>query len=478
VKTRRRRHLALVRHDIAQLNRSLVLTDAGLAVTDREYRLWRRTPVRCRGCERLLARCKCQDAWFAERERGVSTTIGSLCSGMGGLDLAVEAVLGPARHAWHAESDPDASKVLATHWPDTPNRGDLTAVDWSQVEPVDVLVAGYPCQGESLAGRRRGAGDERWLWPHVAGAVRVVRPRLVVLENVPGHLSMGFGRVLGDLAACGYDARWQCVRASDVGAPHRRERVFIVAWPADPEGFGHRLTGPQGWRRVPSALVAGGAGPDGVMLLPTPTAERVSSRIDTRLSGDGRTTPNKLGWAVADALPPTPAARDHKGANQRQDDTCLHGALLPTPRASDGTKGGPNQRGSSGDLMLPSAVMELLPTPMAADGGWGRGSSAGFGLRNESRTIAETWGRYAPAIARWEQVVGRPAPDPTEPGSRGQPRLSPRFVEWLMGLPAGWVTDHVGRNAALRILGNGVVWQQGAYALRSLLGAEALGSAA
>lgn len=104
------------------------------------------------------------------------TTIGSCCSGMGGLDLAAEAVLGPLRHAWHAETDPDASKVLAAHWPGTPNLGDLTAVDWATVEPVDVLTAGYPCQPLSLAGRRRGLADERWLWDDVAGAVRVVRP--------------------------------------------------------------------------------------------------------------------------------------------------------------------------------------------------------------------------------------------------------------------------------------------------------------
>jgi DNA (cytosine-5)-methyltransferase 1 len=80
----------------------------------------------------------------------------------------------------------------------------------------------------------------------------------------------------------------------------------------------------------------------------------------------------------------------------------------------------------------------------------------------------DRWGRCAPAVARWETVLGRPAPDPTEPGTRGQPRLSARFVEWLMGLPAGWVTDHVGRSAALRILGNGVVPQQGAHALTHL----------
>lgn len=117
------------------------------------------------------------------------------------------------------------------------------------------------------------------------------------------------------------------------------------------------------------------------------------------------------------------------------------GRLLPTPRATDGTKGGPNQRGSSGDLMLPSAVHT-------------------------------DWRQFAPAIARWERLLGRPAPRPKEPSAKnGAERLSPAFVEWMQGLPAGWVTDVPGlsRNDCFRLLGNGVVPQQCAEALRILL---------
>ena len=112
--------------------------------------------------------------------------------------------------------------------------------------------------------------------------------------------------------------------------------------------------------------------------------------------------------------------------------------LLPPPRATDGTKGGPSQAGSSGGLMLPGAVQP------------GR------------------FGPYAPAIQRWEQVLGRPAPAPTEPG-KTRPRLASRFVEWLMGLDDGHVTG-VGltRNQELKALGNGVVPQQGAAALAHL----------
>lgn len=155
--------------------------------------------------------------------------IGELCAGVGGLSRALLEVLPDAEVAWVSEIDPAACAVLDAHWPGVKNLGDLTVVDWSTVDPVDVLVAGYPCTPFSHAGKRKGASDDRHIWPYIADAVRVLRPRLVVLENVAGHLSLGFGRVLGDLAEAGYDARWCCLRASDVGACHRRERVFVLA---------------------------------------------------------------------------------------------------------------------------------------------------------------------------------------------------------------------------------------------------------
>lgn len=155
-------------------------------------------------------------------------TIGSLCTGIGGADLAAEALgLGPM--AWYSEVDRDACKVLDARWPGVENLGDLTAVEWERVEPVDVLVAGYPCQPFSFAGRRKGTTDERHLWPHIRCALRLLRPRLVLLENVAGHLSLGFDRVLADLAADGFDASWTTLRASEVGACHRRDRLFIAA---------------------------------------------------------------------------------------------------------------------------------------------------------------------------------------------------------------------------------------------------------
>lgn len=159
-------------------------------------------------------------------------TIGSLCSGIGGLDLATEGHYG-ARLAWCAEVDRGACEVLARSWPEAPNLGDVAAVAWGEVEPVDILTAGYPCQPFAAAGSRKGNADARHLWPYVANAVRVLGPRRVVLENVADHLSLGFGDVLGDLAAAGFDAEWCVLRASEVGAAHRRARLFAVA--SDPD---------------------------------------------------------------------------------------------------------------------------------------------------------------------------------------------------------------------------------------------------
>lgn len=157
--------------------------------------------------------------------------IGELFAGYGGLAMGVQQVLG-GEIAWHSEIDPAASKILAHHWPHVPNHGDITAIDWAELEAVDILTGGWPCQPFSMAGKQKAQEDERALWPYVAGAVRALRPRYVILENVSAILFLGeLARAVGDLAQIGYDARWVCVRASDVGAPHHRERCFILAYP-------------------------------------------------------------------------------------------------------------------------------------------------------------------------------------------------------------------------------------------------------
>ena len=371
--------------------------------------------------------------------------LGSLCSGAGSLDLAVEQVFG-AETVWHCEIDDAASKVLAHRWPDVPNHRDLTTTDWSAVEPVDILTGGYPCQPFSHAGKRKGTDDERHIWPDVREAIRRLRPRYTFLENVAGHRSLGFNRVLGDLAEDGLHARWTSVRASDVGAPHQRERLFILVTPPDADD----TTCCSGHSR--SASASGDGQTDRIV-------GRCSDAANATRDGRDERWPEPAGQLGGSHAPergagpvellPTPTARDHKGHNQRQDETCLTGALLPTPSASDGIGGGPN---NPENRLAQGHHVQLIDLGMLPD---------------------EQWGKYSVAIRRWEQLT-RSAPSPTEPNRNGNPRLNPAFSEWMMGWPAGWVTDVPGisRNDQLRIIGNGVVVMQAVSAFQWLLNLE------
>ena len=455
--------------------------------------------------------------------------IGALFAGMGGLDLAVESVL-ESEVAWVSEFDAHPSRILAHRYPHAPNLGDVTKIDWSRVEPVDVITGGSPCQDLSHAGKRAGmkAGTRSGLWASMCDAIDIIRPRLVLWENVRGALSAeatagdvescefcvgdgqgpplrALGRVLGDLAEIGYDAAWTGLRAADAGAPHGRWRVFVLAWRADDAGA---LTwraddaGALTWRADDAGALTWRADDAGA-LLPTPAVNDMGAAYTPETwdawtermraeHGNGNGHGKSLSIEALRLLKTPTSQLAVNGGSQHPDKRKAggHGPtladevehLLPTPRATDGTKGGPNQRGSSGDLMLPSAVT-LLPTPSVADVEGGR--KARSGARSDELLLnglaaQQRFGDYAPAIARWEAVLGRPAPDPTEPtGKDGAHRLSPRFVEWMMGLPSGWVTDpaiwegmkpSTARNAQLKALGNGVVPQQAAAALRWLLG--------
>lgn len=346
----------------------------------------------------------------------------SLCSGYAGLDLAVEEVL-DARTRWFAEVDPHASRVLRAHYPGVPNLGDLTAADWTAPDwstiDADIITAGYPCQPFSTAGHRRGTEDARHIWPHIARIVRTVRPRLVVLENVVGHLTLGFGVVLADLASAGFDAEWSVLRASDVGAAHRRARVFIVA------------TDPAGERREGMERAE-----------PGPAA------------GTGRTrgaTPRDGATADADS-DRRQEFGEHDARYGRLDDRVVASRHDPARRGPDHHR--PNDATS-------------VPAPDADSAGRERRDRRSEQSR---RSIARpdraaAWGDYWPAVERWEHVVGRAAP----PILNRHGRLSAVFVEWLMGLPAGWVTAVLSNSMALHVLGNGVVPQQAAAALRILL---------
>lgn len=163
----------------------------------------------------------------------------ALCAGYGGLELGLRGVWPEARTVCYVEREAYAAAVLVAQM----GRGGLdTAPVWSDLDTfeggpwrgyVDCVTAGFPCQPHSLAGSRKGTGDERWLWPAVMRIVRDVGAWLVVLENVPGLATSGLDRVLGALAESGFAAEWGCLRASEVGAPHRRERLFVVAADAE-----------------------------------------------------------------------------------------------------------------------------------------------------------------------------------------------------------------------------------------------------
>lgn len=161
-----------------------------------------------------------------------SISVGSLFAGIGGLELGLERAGMEVR--WQVENDDYASRVLAKHWPDVARYSDVRDVGKHNLEPVDLICGGFPCQDVSLAGQRAGLeGQRSTLWSEFARIICELRPRWVLAENVPGVLSSDsnrfFGAILRDLAAAGYAAEWQSIPAAAVGAPHLRWRVFIVA---------------------------------------------------------------------------------------------------------------------------------------------------------------------------------------------------------------------------------------------------------
>lgn len=344
----------------------------------------------------------------------MSLRIGSLCTGVGGLEMAVTTVLPDAEVAWHAQYEPPdkngkpdvhqyPSQILAHRYPGVPNHGDILTADWFEAEPIDILTAGYPCQPISWAGLGKVTEDARWIWPAVAQGIRLLRPRLVFLENVAAHVVRGLPDVIADLAKLGYVGSWLCLRASDIGAPHQRKRLFILARPADADA--NRAARRLGLKRSGSRTVQG-----------TEIAERAAQQSG-RLHCGGRSTISMASDALGSGAAAAYADRPALG-------TQCHGE----------------------------------PSQQEADDRRHRVDASGRFLG---------WGPYAEAVGRWERTLGRHAPVPVD--ERG--RLAPPFVEWMMGLPAGWVTDVPGipRSAQLKALGNGVVPQQAAEALRVLI---------
>ena len=340
--------------------------------------------------------------------------VGSLFTGYGGLDLAIGGDL-----AWYSEIEPAAIQILEHHFPGVPNLGDITKINWDEVEPVDIITGGYPCQPFSHAGSRKGSGDVRHLWPHVREAIRTIRPDFAVLENVRGHVTLGLKEVLGEIADIGFDAEWGTFRASEVGAPHRRERIFIVASNTS------RWSGRAGerWSYLQSEGSTGSSAQD---------------------SGSGFTTNT-----------------DSDGHGER-----VHAGRMGSLEGE--AEGEAQQRERSREVSESGSLQVVADTDGSS---WETRIDTG---RNGERLREEplgstlnTWGDYTEAITRWETVLGRAVPDPTVVDEKtSKLRLNPVFVEWMMGLPTGWVTGHgLSRAKELKMLGNGVVPQQARVAV-------------
>ena len=173
-------------------------------------------------------------------------TVGSLFSGIGGIELGLERSSNEYarfKTVWQVEIDDYARRVLEKHWPDVRRWDDVRTFPAEPVDEwgCDLICGGFPCQDISYAGKGAGLSGERsGLWYEFARVVSVVRPRYVLVENVAALLTRGLGDVLGTLASLGYDAEWSVVSACSLGAPHTRERLFIVAYPNDSQIRTHR----------------------------------------------------------------------------------------------------------------------------------------------------------------------------------------------------------------------------------------------
>lgn len=157
--------------------------------------------------------------------------VGSLFSGIAGLDLGLERA--GMKIQWFCENNPFCRRVLKKRYPRT-----ICFTDVKYIQPtkfcksIDVLAGGFPCQPVSLAGKRNGYLDPRWLWPEFYRCIEILKPKYVLIENVEGLKTYGLSAILTDLATEGYDAEWDCLPASILGAPHIRKRYFIVGYPS------------------------------------------------------------------------------------------------------------------------------------------------------------------------------------------------------------------------------------------------------
>lgn len=239
-------------------------------------------------------------------------TFGSLFSGIGGMDLGLERAGMTCK--WQVEIDPFCQRVLAKHWPGVKRYGDIRAVG-SELERVDLIAGGFPCQDVSHAGNKAGLdGEQSGLWFEYARIIRHIRPRIVLVENVSALLVRGIDRVLGELAASGYSAEWQCLPAAAFGAPHIRDRVFILGYSDESHGGAPWTRKDQRWAAgLPFGSSESNAAkqilahPQGEPIRPglrprSPREEWRRRLGDSSSAGDAWTTEPTLG-RVADGVP-------------------------------------------------------------------------------------------------------------------------------------------------------------------------------
>lgn len=377
--------------------------------------------------------------------------VGALCAGYGGLELGLAAAGVGHVLSWYAEIGDAASVVMASHY-SAPNLGDLCRI--TDPPQVDVVTAGFPCQPVSAAGHQKGVNDERWIIDDVCRIARAAGATTLILENVAGIFTANNGdalsHVCSSMASNGFGRwEWCAIRASDVGAPHQRKRWFCVATSDTQQGRRDGRTREAGRGEIER------------------TAFGRTSETDRNAESIGR-DPFTVERTRSDRRPSGQVGRPDSVA-ENADDEPRDERRFSTPRQTQSRRArsntGRRDRTPATDTSgITLGVEQVQPgcqeaARVAADSG--TAATATRGLR-------QRFGEYAEAIARWEPIVGRPAPDPAVNG-----RLNPVFVEWMMGIPEGWVTGcGLGHNPSLAVLGNGVVPQQAAAAIERLSGVE------
>lgn len=358
--------------------------------------------------------------------------VGSLFSGIGGFELGFQRSGQPYEIAWQVEIDEWSRRLLAAHFPDAERHADVREVGAHNLAPIDVLVGGFPCQDISTAGAGAGlAGARSGLWFEMLRIVREMRPRYVVAENVRALVARGLPVVVDGLVDAGYRVDWCILSAADVGAPHKRERVWIVASRRDvPQRFAPQLTLADA-QRFRSEVWPRGDDPE-------PWERRIArahtkdvkiSHRPQRLKGLGNAIVPQIAELIARQLVEPPGMFDRVSLSG--------GATLPTPTAASyGTNRGIGQEPRMGlETMARNAAW---PTPTARTAPACAAEMRRHSPSLEAMVVRATWPTPTAHLAK---ETGAPSEatmhEPSFAAMFGG-RLNPQWVELLMGYPVDW----------------------------------------